>query len=140
MQKSISLLISAYLLKLRYTQQLDLMKKTNLLKCLVLSFAWLCFSSQALGQNNPPAKLFTSNTPVWEADNKKELQLTDNIILTAQVYLNKEQINGTPLISKFQANGSGGYALGFDSKNRLTMRVGSEQLRRASTTGQMGGA
>lgn len=128
MQKSISLLISAYLLKLRYTQQLDLMKKTNLLKCLVLSFAWLCFSSQALGQNNPPAKLFTSNTPVWEADNKKELQLTDNIILTAQVYLNKEQINGTPLISKFQANGSGGYALGFDSKNRLTMRVGSEQL------------
>lgn len=104
------------------------MKKTNLMKCLVLSFAWLCSHSQAFGQNSQHAKLFTNSSEVWEADNNKELQITDNITLSALIYLNKTQISGTPIISKYQSNGSGGYVLGFDSKNRLRMRVGAEQL------------
>ena len=104
------------------------MRKTNLMKSLLLSIAWLYSSSQAIAQLGEQAKLFTNNSEVWETNNHRDLQLTDNLTLSALIYLNKTQISGTPIISKYQANGSGGYMLGFASNNKLQMYVGAEEI------------
>lgn len=64
-----------------------------------------------------------------EADNIAVLDLKENLSLVADIYLTEPSTSEEMLVSKYQSNGDGGYALGIAANGALFMRAGAKRLR-----------
>src|ERR1035437_3962764 len=65
---------------------------------------------------------------VLEANHIPALDLTSEITLEAQVWLNGVQPEGARIIDKYQSNGDGGFCLGVGKDNKPFMAAGNERL------------
>jgi len=71
---------------------------------------------------------FKGEEPVLEANHIPALDLTSEMTLEAQVWLNGVQPEGARIIDKYQSNGNGGFCLGVGKDNKPFMYAGNEEL------------